>query len=294
MENLKTATAYFTLTVGLILLLGVNYFHDYIESIFPGTPGFFIAGSTSVLCIIGGYILYRRERKIDRIKYEFLTVATHKFRTPITAIRWLLDSLKKELSYEERINVVKQVEVSVNRLMEVVDMLTGFTKFESKLEYAFEVTWPRQMIEDSLGKYAPQANEKNITFNVTADNDIPLVIIDKRKMQSAIDILFENAIQYSPKGGRIDISLRKDGNFVLIGVKDEGVGVKKSDIPGLFKRFSRTKQARQADPEGMGLSLSMMKEIVKKHGGKVFVESEGLNKGTTFFIRLKASKEKPV
>lgn len=292
MENLKILITYFFTTIVLISIVLIDYFHEYIENLIPSLPPLFIPGATIAICVIIGYMLFLHENKFNRIKYEFLTITTHKFRTPITAIRWLLSSLKKQITYEERLSVVKQIEIHIDRLTETVDVLSGLAKFDSKLEYAFEVTWPREMIESTLSKYAPQAMEKNISFNFTSDQDIPLVIIDKRRIQSVIDALIENAIHYSLKEGRVDVSLRKDGNFVVIGIKDSGMGIKNENLNKIFQRFWRSSEAKLANPEGMGLSLSMIKEIIRKHKGKIWAESPGLGKGATFFVKLKISKKK--
>lgn len=293
MENLRLSVTYFFLTLVIVFIVLSNYFHSYIENLIPNTPLIMIPGVSVFFCIAIGYIFYVREKKVERMKYDFLTIATHRFRTPITAIRWFLDSLKGEMLYEERMDVVKQIRTLVDRLMETVDMLTGFAKFDRGLSYAFEVTWPRDMIDISLSKYAPKAKEKDIVFNVVTDHEIPLVIVDKRKIQSVIDVLFENAINYSKKGGQIDVNLYKDGRFVGLKVTDHGIGIKNRDLHNLFKRFYRSNEAKLASPEGMGLSLYMIKEIVREHGGKITVESPGLDKGTTFTVSLRASNKRP-
>src|SRR3989344_1228706 len=291
MENLKTMVFYFSVTLLLLLVAGANSFHTYVESFQPYLPSGAIFKISVVVIITLGYLLYQREQRTNKIKYEFLTIATHQFRTPITAIKWLVNSLKGEMLYEERMKVVKQLGVLVERISDVVDALSGLARFDNSLSYAFEVAWPRDMVDVSLSKYGERAHEKGIKFNIQADHDIPLVIIDKRKIQSVIDVLFDNAIVYSPAGGEIDVNLKKFGKFVILSVRDRGIGIKFSDTGRVFKRFWRGTEAKRIAPEGMGLSLSVMKEIINKHGGRIWAESAGLGKGATFFVKLKASNK---
>lgn len=293
MGNLKTSAFYLSATFLLLLITVANYFHEYIEGLFPYLPNDLVFKISIIILIVLGYGLYRREKRINQIKYEFLTIVTHQFRTPITAIKWLADSLKSEMLYEERMKVLKQLNVLVERISDIVDALSGLAKFDNSFQYAFEVTWPRDMVDVSISKYGEQAHEKNLKLNVTTDHDVPLVIIDKRKIQSVIDVLLENAILYSPPGGEIEINIKKSGRFVILSFKDHGIGIKFGDMGRLFKRFWRSAEAKLAAPDGMGISLSVMKEIMAKHGGKIWAESAGINKGSTFFVKLKASKERP-
>ncbi|HEY9584124.1 MAG TPA: HAMP domain-containing sensor histidine kinase [Candidatus Paceibacterota bacterium] len=293
MENFKTAVFYFSTTLLLLLIGAVNHFHEYLEGFYPYFQNDLILKISLLILAALGYVLYRREKRINQVKYEFLTIATHQFRTPITAIKWLVNSLKGEMLYEERMRVVKKLEVVSGRLGDIVDALSGMVKFDSSLQYAFEVAWPRDMIDVSIAKFGDQAHQKGIEFNVTSDPDIPLVIIDKRKIQSVIDILIENAISYSPSGSQIDIDLKKNGRFVILSFKDKGLGIKFGDKNKLFKRFWRSAEAKIAMPEGMGLSLSVAREIVRKHGGRIWAESGGLNKGSVFFVKLRVSDKRP-
>lgn len=270
----------------IIVLL--NYFHQQIETVIPFYGLFILLVSITTFSIFG-YFLFERELEIENIKYQFLTVVTHRFRTPITAIKWLVGNLRKEVMREEKLGMLDQIDLSVARLSEAVDVLAGLARFSNKLDYAFELTWLREMIDAALMKCKQQFKEKNITFSISSDQDVPLVMIDKRKIQFVVDTLLENAILYSAKDGHIDISLKKDGNYVILSLKDNGIGIDRHSLPHIFEQFFRTDDARSVDTEGMGLSLFMINEIIKKHNGKIWAESEGVNKGSTFHVKLKVS-----
>lgn len=283
---------YLISTIGLFLFFLLNYFHLNIEAYLPFLPKYSILTATIIITIFLGHLLLKREKEIENIQYQFLTIITHKFRTPLTAIKWLTENLMKEVSREEKLNIANQMKSSVSRLSEAVDTLSGLAKFNSKMDYAFELAWLREMIDVSLLRYQHQFKEKNITFSIITDHEIPLVIIDKRKIQFVLDTLIENAVLYSTVDGRIDISLKKQGGFVILSVKDNGIGIEKENLKKIFGQFFRTDSAKTIDTEGMGLSLFMISEIVKKHGGKIWVESDGKNKGSTFFVKLKISRKK--
>ena len=277
---------YIFISTLFVILVSLNYFHEEIMSFVPFFPNFLLPIFSIIIVIVTAYLLLQKELDVDNLKYQFLTIATHKFRTPLTAIKWITSSLTKEVTHEEKANFLRQIDVSVNRLMEVVDILTGLARFDHRMEYAYETTWIRQMIDVSLDKYVPEYKEKNINFSITADPEIPLVIIDKRKIQFVIDALFENAIRYSPPGGQIEISLRRKDQYVVFSIKDHGIGIGRNEISNLFKRYWRSNESKAAFPDGMGLSLAMVKEIIKRHHGNIWAESKGKGAGTTFFIKF--------
>lgn len=283
---------YFLGTIGLFGVFLIGFFHLDIQIALPFISSYFIIIAAAIFFSLFGYSLFGREKETVNMEYQFLTIATHKFRTPLTAIKWLIGNLRKEVSREEKIDIVNKIESSVDRLSETVDILTGLAKFSDRLDYAFEMAWLREMIDASLLKNKNLFSEKNITFSIATDHEIPLVLIDKRKIQFVIDMLLENAISYSQGGGKIDIFLDRRGKFVIMSVKDYGLGIEPENLSKIFQPFFRTKDARAADTEGMGLGLFVINEIVKKHGGRVWAESAGKGKGSTFFVKLKISENR--
>lgn len=293
MARFEIFTRYAFGTIVFVLVILANYFADEIIAYVPFVPPILIPAISVLVLIIVTYRLWKHDMDVDNIKYQFLTIATHKFRTPLTAIKWITESLAKEITHEEKANYLRQLGVSVNRLMEVVDILTGLARFDHKMQYAYETAWLRQMIDVALDKYVPSYKEKNITFSISADPEIPLVVIDKRKIQFVIDTLFENSIRYSPAGSQIYVNLHRKGEYVLLSVKDSGIGMSVADQANLFKRFWRSNDSKAAYPDGMGLSLAMVHEIMRKHGGQIWAESKGKGLGTTFYVKLKTAHTMP-
>ncbi len=228
-----------------------------------------------------------REAENDRLRYEFFTIVTHKFNTPLTGIRWAIQMLHKELTFQEKEDLLNQMSKANERLMEIVGLLVGFVKFDTRLEYAYEAASVREMIDETLKKYAEQIRHKNISFEINSSQSVPSIIIDRRKIQFAIDMLFDNAIKYTPEGGKITVAIIQEKKYITLSVKDTGIGITPADMRNLFKRFYRSHDAKKVDTEGMGLGLYTIRKIIEHHHGKIWVTSEGKGKGSTFYIQLR-------
>jgi two-component system sensor histidine kinase VicK len=224
----------------------------------------------------------------EKIKHDFVTIVTHKFRTPITGMKWALDNLKdNSLTQQERIDVVRRMEQSTERLLEIVDLMVGASQFDRRIGYMHELASIREMVESSLQKYAEFIRSKNITLQIDPGNNIPKIIIDKRKLQFALDVLIENAIKYTPAGGKVAINFIQNNKTVILKIQDTGIGFGFFERKRIFKEFYRAPAAKTIDTEGMGLGLFTAKTIVEAHGGKLWATSKGKNRGATFYMELK-------
>ncbi len=282
-KSLVTFTLTFLLFVSLIIL---NFYNSVVtENILFINPILIpILSGVIIFCLM--LVLWYRQTENDRVLYEFFTIVTHKFNTPLTGLRWAIQILHKELSYQEKEDLLSQMEKADERLMEIVGMLVGFVKFDQRLEYAYEAASLREMIDDTLQKYGASMHQKNISFNINATQTISTLIIDRRKMQFVIDMLFDNAIKYTPAGGSITAIIVQDSRSITLSIKDSGIGMTPSDIRKLFKQFYRSEDAKKVDTEGMGLGLYTIRKIVEHHRGKLWATSEGKGKGSTFHLQL--------
>ncbi len=241
------------------------------------------------ILIILIFIFWLHERKLKAEQYEFFTIVTHKFRTPLTGIKWAIQSLQKEITYQEKDTILKQMESSEEKLMEIVDLLTSFVKFNKKLDYAFEAASIQEMVQTSLSKNSDRVHTKNIKFTFDADPNVPFIVIDKRKIQFVVDMLIDNALKYTPAEGSVMVSISSDRKNVLLAIADTGMGLTRQDKSHLFTKFYRSPEAKVVDTEGMGLGLYTARTIATHHGGHLWAESEGKDKGTTFFLELPLS-----
>ncbi len=227
-----------------------------------------------------------REIENNQVQNEFITIVTHKFRTPLTGIRWSIDMLQKDMTLLEKKDLLMEMQKANERLMEIVDLLVGFAKFDKKLQYAFEAVSLREIITTSINKYSAMIRNKSIKLSLDSGKELPMVIIDRAKIQFVVDMLIDNAIKYTPKDGSISVAFDMDNNSITLSVTDTGIGMSYFDSKKVFRHFFRSTNAKLMDTEGLGLGLYTARMIVDHHKGKLWAESKGINKGSTFFVKL--------
>lgn len=289
-RNSKSLFLYFILAVFLVGFILVNFYREVIRTAYPSLAHEYILGFSILGVFVIVFYLWRKEWEVEKARYEFVSIATHKFRTPLSGIKWSTEMLANDPSHEERQSILKQLRTAVDRLIEIVDLLVNFAKIDSKLDFAFQAASLREMVEEAMIKFGPKIKGKNIKFSINSDQSLPLIIIDKSKIQFAVDVIIDNAINYTPKDGSVTVNISKQDKSVRMSVKDTGMGMNWSDKRNLFKKFYRSKRAKAADTEGMGLGLYAAKQIIDRHGGKLWADSDGENKGSTFNLELKLGK----
>lgn len=284
MTTLKKFLLYLVVGTGLVLVVLVQHISLIVEVSVSAGMLLGIALSGIILVLL---FFWQREKQIDDLKYEFLTIITHKFRTPLVSIKWVLHEMRNpQMTHTEREELLDGTAGAVKKLMEVVDNLAGFARSDNRLSYSFEMISLRSMVDTALEKFAKRIRDKDMSFDIAVQPDLPNIRADVQKIQFAVDTLLENAINYTPKGGNVYVDVYVQKKHIYVQVRDTGIGVKRSDKKRIFRKFYRSDTSRDIDPEGLGLALHMVHLIVKKHGGKIWVESKGANKGSTFFIRL--------
>ena len=232
--------------------------------------------------------LYLEARKAD---YEFTSIVNHTFRTPLTRINWISKELeKRDMSQDERMLYLQNLNNATERVMEIVDLIAGIKNIKNISSYNFEATSLRDILENSISKHREGINKKNITFQVPTFKDIPLITIDLKKITLVIDALLENAVMYTSQNGKIFIECIFDHKKITFYVGDNGFGLSQWDKRRIFSKFFRSKSAVLAYPDGMGLRLYLSKQIAKRHHGRLYVKSAGLNKGATFILELPITK----
>lgn len=242
-----------------------------------------------IVVLLYRYIkLYFEAKKIE---YEFTSIVNHTFRTPLTVINWTCDALKKrDLSEDEKLLYIQNLENVTGRLMGIVDLIAGIKDIKDISSYNFEATSLRDILEKTITKYREDINKKNIVFQVPTFRDVPLLTIDLKKITFVVDALLENAIMYTPRNGSIFIECISSRNKLSLYIGDSGMGLTGRDKSRIFSKFYRSKEAVLAYPDGMGLRLYISKEIVMRHHGKLLAKSKGVNQGTTFILELPFTK----
>ncbi|MCX6766727.1 MAG: HAMP domain-containing sensor histidine kinase [Candidatus Moranbacteria bacterium] len=233
----------------------------------------------------------QRLAELDVAKSDFVSVAAHQLRTPLTGIKWSYTALldpetgpltaeQKEISEKGLASISNTIDL-VNDLLNVAHIEEGKMKFEIKKQPILPI------FKKAVEGFKLIADEKKIVLamKIPDESGFPDVNIDAEKMELALTNLLDNAVKYTPSDGRIDFSISQEQGLIRIVVQDSGIGIPKDQKNRLFSKFFRADNATAVQTSGTGLGLYMVKKIIDRHGGKIMVDStEG--KGTSFIITI--------
>lgn len=229
-------------------------------------------------------------KELDQLKSEFLSLATHQIRAPLTAIKgyssMLLEGDFGVLPQKAR-DSIETIMKSCQNLINVVGDFLNISRIEQgRMTYEKNIFSIAELLKEVIEELKPNIRNNGLFLNL----DIPYnfsakVNVDKSKIKQVISNIIDNAIKYTPSGN-IDVSIFRYLDKVKIAVKDSGIGINPNEIDKLFNKFSRTKDANKTNVIGTGLGLYIAKKMAEAHGGDIKVFSEGLGKGSTFIIEL--------
>ncbi len=234
-------------------------------------------------------------RELNRKKTEFLSIATHQLRAPVTIMKGQL-SLILEGDYGKLPDYLKEplrkIYDSAERLsITITDFLNVSRIEQGKMKYNFSEIKISDLLQSIYDELKSLADKKGLRFELFVCKDCSdiHVYVDKDKMRHVIFNLIENAIKYT-KEGFVNIKMSKYHNMLRIEISDSGVGISKDELSHLFDKFVRAKNVYGINVEGTGLGLYIAREIIHAHNGRIWAESEGVGKGATFIIELPISK----
>lgn len=251
----------------------------------------FISGLVAVLHDTTEQDKEERERRL------FVSNVSHELRTPLTSVKSYLEALDDgALSEPVAPDFVKVSLNETNRMMRMVTDLLSLSRIDNETsQLDIELTNFTAFITFILNRFdkiKSQAQEDTKKYELIREYPItPIwVEIDTDKMTQVIDNILNNAIKYSPDGGKIKVGMRTTDAQLIISISDEGLGIPKKDLPRIFDRFYRVDKARSRAQGGTGLGLAIAKEIIKQHKGFIWAKSE-YGKGSTFTIVLPYDKD---
>lgn len=226
-------------------------------------------------------------RESELLKTELINICAHELRTPLTPIKGYISMLLKEenINNEQK----KWLEICLKNLTFVNNTINnaldaaGLENNES--DYIKEKFNFTDLLLQSLGELSNKIIEKNLELINIIPNDVIEINADKRRVKQVILNLLNNAINHTDKG-YIKIDLKNNKKDFTLSIKDTGIGVSKKDIPKLFNMFSLTNRTYIRKTKGTGLGLYISKKIITYHNGEIWVESEGIEKGSTFYFTL--------
>lgn len=235
-----------------------------------------------------------RERILSRLKSEFISIAAHQLRTPLSAIKWalrlVLDGDFGPLTTEQQDYIQSGYETNERMIRLVNDLLNVSRIEEGRFEFAFEKDDLSSITKTTIASFKDLAEKKEVLLAFkNPPKPLPTIPLDRIKIQMVLQNLIENAIDYTPAHGKVEVSIEEKDDSLVVSVRDNGVGIPVGDRKLLFTKFHRSADAIKMQPNGSGLGLFICRNIVVGHGGSVEVESE-VGKGSVFRITLPKDK----
>jgi PAS domain S-box-containing protein len=246
-----------------------------------------------------------KEKKLDKIKSEFISIASHELRTPLTAIKNSINIVLSKLSGEINDKQERFLDIAmrnINRLYRLINDFLDLSKMESgKMVIKKELIDLKELITSVVFTFQAQADEKRIKLQVKVPEDLPKSLGDQDRITQVLDNFLNNAIKFTPPGGKISIEAKesedqiesRECKFIKVAVEDTGIGIDSKNFDKIFDKFSQLDNNLDGKVVGTGLGLPISKQIVQLHGGRIWVESK-LGEGSKFYFTLPIRIEEKV
>lgn len=225
-------------------------------------------------------------KEVDKVKSEFMLITSHNLRTPLTIINGYLENMNMFNDAESLKNALTKIGASVKRLDIFAEDILTISQFELGDEALRpEDTLINEFLTKIIDEFTPTAALKELEFNTELPAVNTKVRISRPHMRSAVWNILDNAVKFTPQGGKVSLRMTLSGRQVEIQIADSGIGISPAEIPKLFTKFHRGTSTLAYDFEGTGIGLYSSKVIVERHGGTIRAESQE-GKGSTFTITL--------
>ncbi|UPT74447.1 MAG: GAF domain-containing sensor histidine kinase [Elusimicrobiota bacterium] len=228
---------------------------------------------------------------LNRMKDEFVSTVSHEFKTPLTTISGfltvMLDGDTGTLN-PQQMKFLTIAKAAAKRLSGLVSDLLDLSRLEGGAKMEPAPLDLGRLASESVENHQPAAAEAGKTLTSEAPESLPKALGDERWLHLVLDNLISNAIKFTMPGGRVRVVARDKGEFIMVSVSDDGIGIPPEDREKVFERFYRAGNRSEVNAPGTGLGLAIAREVVDKHGGKIWLESE-LGKGTTFHFVVPAA-----
>lgn len=234
------------------------------------------------------YELEKANREILSLmeaRIEFMNMAAHDLRTPITPILLLIPTIKKRIKDIGILYDIKVIEKNANYLKQIADKLINYLKSRTgEYKYVFKKADIKKLIGEVLVTYKEAFNQSRISVIKRIPDNLPLVELDELEITEVLQNLVSNALKFMPRTGKLTIEAEKRDNFINVKFKDTGIGMTKKTLSKIFVEFYKADESRHIPGEGLGLSIC--KRIIEDHYGRIWAESKGIGKGSTILFDI--------
>ncbi len=243
----------------------------------------------NLVLILGIVTLFRnmsREMILAQMKTDFVANVSHELRTPLALIRMYSETLEmgRIKSDKKKREYYRTIMDESARLTQLINNILDFSKIESrKKTYNLQPTQLESLVKNTVNMYRFQFEQKGFTLKENMEKDLPDVLLDSEAIVLVLVNIMDNAIKFSPDDKRIDISLKRQKNHIVLSITDHGIGISESEQNKIFDKFYRSESSLIHDTKGSGLGLSLVKHIMEVHHGRVTVQSKQ-NTGSTFSL----------
>jgi two-component system phosphate regulon sensor histidine kinase PhoR len=227
-------------------------------------------------------------RRLERVRRDFVANVSHEFKTPLTAIQGFAETLLSG-ALDDKANRKRFVEIireHARRLARLTDDLLKLSRIEAgRLELEIRPVRVEALVGGCVETTRLNAQARGLEIHVDLQKDAPAVRGDGAQLGEVLQNLLDNAVQYTPAGGKIEVKAHSNGQGVTFTVTDTGIGIPESDLERIFERFYRVDAARSREAGGTGLGLAIARHIVEAHGGRIWVES-AIGQGSRFHFSI--------
>jgi signal transduction histidine kinase len=233
---------------------------------------------------------YQRLAEQDYARQEFLTTIAHELRTPLTTSYGYLQAIQMGMLSGEELS---RTQITISKNIQQVISLVNDILFLQEMDLIILEFHPVNigtLVTAVVEHQKERAKRNNITLELNVIPDLTMISGDEKSLERVFNILLDNAIKFSPEGGTISIIVKQEEDMIWVTVLDQGVGIPPEAMPRIFRRFFRLDEVEGYLFSGAGLGLSIARQVVDQHGGKIDVHSE-LGKGSEFRIGLKITKD---
>ncbi len=279
---MREKTALYLLILALFLIVAIDA-----VPLATGEPRATISYIESIVDASVVVLIYLTMKGELNFRTKVINMAAHDLRSPLGIIRGYSEIiLEKSTTAEAELDMVRRIHIKADELLQLVDDLLDSAVLERRqVTMVKEHCSLKSMVSVVASDLEEAAKRKNQRFTFHAVEDLK-VHTDAARMKQVFQNLLSNAVKYSPQGSEVAIHIEREGDLARVKVKDEGPGLSKSELPLVFDSFTKIKKVTTGGESSTGLGLSICKSLVELNGGKIWAESAGQGKGSTFIVEL--------